>query len=143
MANTHTRFRSLATLILALFISNTVAPTLQFAFADSTQYYVDATNGSDVADGLSPATAWQSLSMVNSFPLLQGDTVSFLCGESWTGTLQVNSGGTVGLPVTLNSYGACTGSNKPAFENIALNASYVNVSGLSIASASGSAVVVG
>ncbi len=142
MPYTPTRFRSLATLILALFISNTVAPTLQFAFADSTQYYVDATNGSDVADGLSPATAWQSLSMVNSFPLLQGDTVSFLCGESWTGTLQVNSGGTSGLPVTLNSYGACTGSNKPALENIVVNASYVHVSGLSLNASSGDALLV-
>lgn len=142
MANTHTRFRSIAAITLSLFLSNTVAPTLQFAFADSTQYYVDATNGSDASDGLSPATAWQSLSMVNSTPLLQGDTVSLLCGETWTGTLQVNSGGSLGMPVTINSYGTCTNANKPVLGNVVVNASYVQLSGLSIAATTGDALVV-
>ncbi len=81
--------------------------------------------------------------MVNSASLLQGDTVSLLCGESWTGTLLVNSGGNLGLPLTINSYGSCTNANKPILENMEVNASYVNVSGLSINSSSGSALIVG
>ena len=36
-------FRNFVRVTLALFMMNTIAPTLQFAFADSTQYYVDAT----------------------------------------------------------------------------------------------------
>jgi hypothetical protein len=43
MMHTNTKYRLLASLIFASFLSNTLAPTLQFAFADNTQYYVDAT----------------------------------------------------------------------------------------------------
>ena len=64
-------FRFLAHTALIFFVLNVVSPTLHFAFADSTQYYVDATGGSDLMDGLSPATAWQTLAQVNGTPLLQ------------------------------------------------------------------------
>ncbi len=82
--NTHISSRFIAALLSAAFISNILAPTLQYTFAASTQYYVDATLGSDANDGLSPATPWQTLSYVNSQIFSQGDTISFLCGESWT-----------------------------------------------------------
>lgn len=39
---TRTRFQMLSRILLVLFVTNNIAPTLQFAFADSTQYYVDA-----------------------------------------------------------------------------------------------------
>lgn len=64
-------YRFLASVVFAAFISNTLAPTLQFTFADSTTYYVSASGGSDAADGLSPATAWQTLGHVNSQIFLQ------------------------------------------------------------------------
>lgn len=93
MMHTNTKYRLLASLIFASFLSNTLAPTLQFAFADSTQYYVDAIGGLDTNDGQSPATAWQTLSRVNSEGLLQGDTVSFLCDQSWSGVLDIQESG--------------------------------------------------
>ena len=40
MSYKNTKFRFLARIILVLFLTNNIAPTLQFAFADSTQYYV-------------------------------------------------------------------------------------------------------
>lgn len=43
MSYKNTKFRFFAKLTLTLFLVNTIGPTLQFAFADSTQYYVDAT----------------------------------------------------------------------------------------------------
>lgn len=118
MNHTNTKYRILASLVFASFVSNTLAPTLQFAFADSTQYYVDATNGLDTNDGLTPATAWQTLSRVNTESLLQGDTVSLLCGESWSGGISSLESGSAILPITINSYGTCDSSNEPIIESI-------------------------
>ncbi len=84
-------FQFLARLILTLFVFNTISPTLQFAFADSTQYYVDATSGNDGNDWLTPATAWQTLAQVNSTPLLQWDTVNLLCSDTWAESLNLNA----------------------------------------------------
>lgn len=71
MSYKNTGFRFIAQSILVFFLANTLSPTLQFAFADSTQYYVDATGGSDANDGLTPATAWQTIAQVNATSLLQ------------------------------------------------------------------------
>ena len=81
MFHTHTplwlRVSSFFTLIA--FVSYISTFTIQSTFASSIVYYIDATNGSDLADGLTPATAWQTLTKANSAPLLSGDTLSFLC----------------------------------------------------------------
>ena len=84
-------FQFTARLLLSLFVINNVTPTLQFAFADSTQYYVDATSGNDGNDGLTPGTAWQTLAKVNGATLLQGDTVNLLCSDSWAESLNLNA----------------------------------------------------
>lgn len=124
MSYKNTYFRNFARTTLVLFMMNTMAPTLQFAFADSTQYYVDATNGLDTNDGLSPGQAWQTLSKVNGTTLLQGDTVSLLCGDTWAEPLTLNStNGGVGLPITINGYSGCTSSNKPQIDSISMNTS--------------------
>ena len=114
-------FKNFAKLMLVLFMTNTVAPTLQFAFADSTQYYVDATSGNDANDGLTPATAWQTIAQVNGTTLLQGDTVSLLCGETWNETLSINgTNGGVGLPITVNGYGPTCGTSKPKIDALSI-----------------------
>lgn len=79
MMHTNTKYRFLASLVFASFLFNTLAPTLQFAFADSAQYFVDSNSGSDANDGLSSGTAWRTLARVNTEGLLQGDTVSLIC----------------------------------------------------------------
>jgi hypothetical protein len=70
MSYKNTKARLFAKVILVLFLTNNVTPTLQFAFANSTQYYVSSTSGSDANDGLSVATAWQTIAKVNATPLL-------------------------------------------------------------------------
>lgn len=91
MSYQNTKFRLMSQILLVLFLTNNIAPTLQFAFADSTQFYVDATGGSDLSDGLTPATAWQTVTKVNSTSLLQGDTVSFICTDTWNEVLTINN----------------------------------------------------
>ncbi|GFZ79011.1 hypothetical protein GCM10008018_25720 [Paenibacillus marchantiophytorum] len=76
-------------------------------------YYVDAVNGSDSNDGLSHATAWQSLSKVNNMVFMPGDRILLKAGGVWTGQLYPKGSGTEGNPITIDQYG--TGS-KPLIQ---------------------------
>jgi len=68
------------------------------------RYYIDS-NGSDSSDGLSPNTAWKTLSKVSSATFQPGDSVLFKRGDSWTGTLTIKSSGTSVARVTFGAYG--------------------------------------
>ncbi|WP_343667949.1 right-handed parallel beta-helix repeat-containing protein [Chitinophaga sp.] len=72
-------------------------------------YYID-NNGSDSANGLTPATAWKTLSKVNSTTFQPGDFILFRRGGSWTGTLVIKSKGTAAAGITFGAYGV---GNKP------------------------------
>lgn len=48
------------------------------------RYYVDATLGLDTNNGLSEASAWQTITKVNAATLKPGDSVLFKRGETWT-----------------------------------------------------------
>jgi parallel beta-helix repeat protein len=69
-------------------------------------YYVDATNGNDRNSGLSPSTAWKTISKVNSSNLQPGDNILFKRGESWREQLKVPSSGSNGNPITFTAYGS-------------------------------------
>ena len=78
-------------------------------------YYVK-NSGSDAANGLTEGTAWQTIAKVNSSQgsFNPGDTISFNKGDSFSGRLNITKMGSVGSPITYNSYG--TGA-KPIFQH--------------------------
>lgn len=80
--------------------SKSVYPT------SGTVYYVDAENGCDQNDGLSPETAFQSLEKMEYLNTKPGDTVLFKRGQIWRGCLRMKSG------VTYSAYGE---GEKPKF----------------------------
>jgi hypothetical protein len=67
-------------------------------------FFVSSTSGDDGSDGLSPQSAWRSLSKVNAAALRPGDKVLFQRDGSWRGTLVPHSG-REGAPVTYGAYG--------------------------------------
>lgn len=74
----------------------------------STNYYIDQVNGIDTNDGLSPATAWQSLSqvMASQYNFNPGDSILFHTDQTWTGQLELFSiMGEKELPIVISSYG--------------------------------------
>lgn len=75
----------------------------------TTRYYID-NNGSDTANGLTPATAWKTLSKVNAVTFQPGDSILFKRGGSWTGTLVIKSSGTETSRITFSTFGT---GNKP------------------------------
>ncbi len=89
------RSRALSFMTLVTLVSQIASPFLPTTYALNNSYYIDATDGSDLADGLSPATAWQTLSMASfgSGGYSEGDQILLECGESWNETLALSYSG--------------------------------------------------
>ena len=75
------------------------------AGARAAVYHVDAEQGADSRDGLSPETAWRSLEKANSVELEPGDELRFKSGGRWSGLLKPRGGGAEGAPVRIGRYG--------------------------------------
>ena len=67
-------------------------------------FYVDATNGDDASDGLSPDSPWRSLGRANTATIGPGGRALFKRGEIWRGQLLPKSGKQE-APVTYGAYG--------------------------------------
>ena len=87
-------------------------------------YYVSASTGNDEADGLTEATAFQSLDRVNDLLLQPGDEVLFKSGDEWKGMFWPRGSGTVSHPIRIGSYG---GSVKPMIDGDGYQASLLIV----------------
>lgn len=85
----------LATCVFNVFILSSQAAT----------YHLDSGSGNDSADGLSPATAWQSLAKANSIIYQPGDSLLLKSGATWTGRLQPQGSGTAGARILIDRYG--------------------------------------
>lgn len=65
-----------------------------------------ANSGSDSNDGLTGATAWQTLGKVNATTLAPGSTIAFNGGDVFAGYLDLSDrAGASGAPITFTSYG--------------------------------------
>jgi hypothetical protein len=72
----------------------------------STTYYVK-NNGNDSADGLTIATAWQTINKINNLKILPGDNILFEGGQTFNGSiyLDANDANDNLNIVTISSYG--------------------------------------
>ena len=72
----------------------------------ATNYYVSV-SGSDNADGLTPATPWQSIDKLNSSfsSISAGSNIYFNRGDTFYGSINISKSGTSGNPITLSAYG--------------------------------------
>jgi len=68
------------------------------------KYYVSNT-GSDLNDGKTPATAWKTISKVNSTSFEPGNKIYFKRGHTWREQLTIPSSGAAGKPITFGAYG--------------------------------------
>jgi|GEM_PF-6953859 len=90
-----------------------------------TTYFVDDVNGADSNSGLSPSTAWKSLSKVNATVFYPGDSLLFKKGGYWSGTLHPQGEGKAGAPIVVSRYGS--GDLYPVFNgNGALRTVYIS-----------------
>jgi len=71
----------------------------------NTFYFIDNTNGSDSADGLTPEKAWKTIAKVNAATFVAGDRILFKRGETWTGQLQPPSSGASNNQIVFGAYG--------------------------------------
>jgi len=68
--------------------------------------YFVKNGGNDALDGLSDATAWETVAKVNGRTFSAGQSVGFKRGDTWREALILTSSGAAGNPITFTSYGA-------------------------------------
>lgn len=73
-------------------------------------YYLNGLTGSDVNDGLSPQSAWQSLQKASQVDLRPGDKILLSKGCTFYGKLQMNGGGSESDPVIVSAYDPKSGN---------------------------------
>ena len=105
-------------IVLAMFLLGTAGRVA------AATYYLDCQDGRDQNEGLSPATAWQSLTRANQQTYGAGDSLLLKRGCLWQGPgFQARGHGTALAPITLADYGATnlplpkidgTGPHEPA-----------------------------
>src|SRR5689334_15002172 len=102
-------------------------------------HYISASAGNDANDGLTPATAWQSLSKINSTSFATSDSVYLKAGDTWTasGGAQVSIGwsGTASNHAVIGAYhtdangNPVTGPGSAARPKIVSTHTFVTVTG--------------
>ncbi len=76
-----------------------------FAFnSNATNYYI-STDGNDMNNGITYATAWKTVAKVNSSIFEAGDSILFNRGDIWREQLNVPSSGSVISPIVFGAYG--------------------------------------
>ena len=68
-------------------------------------YYVSSSAGSDLNDGLTPETPFQTIDKLNTLNFVPGDYILFKTGDTFVGMLRPSGSGTEGAPIVVSSYG--------------------------------------
>ncbi|MEI7828979.1 MAG: right-handed parallel beta-helix repeat-containing protein [Prolixibacteraceae bacterium] len=72
----------------------------------SRTFYLDAVDGADTNNGLSPKGAWRTMVKIKEVRLAAGDKILFKGGQTFIGSLKLEYVfGKVGLPVLISTYG--------------------------------------
>ena len=105
----------------------------------SATFYVDAKDGSDNNDGLSPEKAVKSLFKVSSRYYQPGDKILFKKGQTYNGSLEIRGFGNDSHEIYVGSYGSGTAPKLAGRSGatISIAASGITVDGLEVTNAKG------
>jgi hypothetical protein len=68
-------------------------------------YYIDRESGRDTNEGISETRPWRSIDRVNRTVFRPGDRILFAGGQTFAGTIRLDSNGTIGQKVVVASCG--------------------------------------
>ena len=83
-------------------------------------YYVSSSQGSDMNNGLSSQTPFQSIEKLNSMQFSAGDSIYFKSGDYWEGMFWLNGSGSLNQPIVIDIYG---GSNRAIINGVGYQSS--------------------
>jgi hypothetical protein len=96
--------------------------------AKATTYYVSSSVGSDLNNGTSVTTPWQTIRHVNGQTFSAGDSILFKRGDVWNESLATSSSGVSGNPIAFDAYGTGAAPNLTGYYAVPSSA-WVHVTG--------------
>ena len=107
-----------------------------FTNTNAQVYYVSSSQGSDLNDGLSIQSPFQSIEKLNSMQFNPGDSIYFKSGDYWEGMFWLKGSGSLNQPITVDVYG---GNNRPIINGYGYQASilvfndqHIHINGLEL-----------
>lgn len=83
----------------------TVSAVFEEKRTEPATFYVDSENGDNSADGMTPETAWKTLTKVNETQLIGGDRILLKAGSVFEDqALSIKNGGTAENPIIIDMY---------------------------------------
>jgi len=83
----------------------TVSAVFEEKRTEAATFYVDSENGDDGADGMTPETAWKTLTKVNETELIGGDRILLKAGSVFEDqALSIKGSGTAENPIIIDMY---------------------------------------
>lgn len=83
----------------------TVSAVFEKKRTEPATFYVDSENGDNSADGMTPETAWKTLTKVNETQFIGGDRILLKAGSVFEDqSLSIKSGGTAENPIIIDMY---------------------------------------
>ena len=96
----------------------------------ATNYYVDGTNGNDSNNGLTPATAWKTLSKINNdSSFTSGDIIAIRDSIRYEGGIFFTASGTNGSHIKITNWYGSASERKPVIKASNTVTNFVNVTG--------------
>ena len=99
-------------------------------------YYVSSSQGSDLNNGLSIQSPFQSIEKLNSMQFDAGDSIRFKSGDYWEGMFWLNGSGSLTQPIVIDVYG---GTSRPIINGfgyqaaiLIFNDQYIHINGLEL-----------
>ena len=110
-----------STLLVLLIFTNTLY---------ATNYYIDGTNGYDSNNGLTPATAWKTLSKINNnSSFAPGDIIAIRDSIRYEGGIFFTASGSDGIHIKITNWYGSASERKPVIKASNTVNNFVNVSG--------------
>ena len=107
-----------------------------FTNTNAQVYYVSSSQGSDLNDGLSIQSPFQSIEKLNSMQFNPGDSIYFKSGDYWEGMFWLKGSGSLNQPITVDVYG---GNNRPIINGhgyqasiLVFNDQHIHINGLEL-----------
>ncbi len=102
--------------------------------ACSTTYYISSSTGNDLNSGSQSVSPWQTLNRLNNQIIVAGDSILLKCGDTFFGTIILNSSGNISAPIYFGKY---SNGSLPVISGFKKLTNWTNIGNIYIANDSG------
>lgn len=128
---------TIKTILINIVLLGIMSCCTQPILREGTNYYLDARNGNDSNDGLSPKTAWKNTEKIRTIHLKAGDSILLNRESVFTGLLEIEGKGRSDCRIVIDAYGSgkkpcITAPDSSLYAVLIKNSDYVTLQNIEV-----------